>query len=129
MSVLPKLIRTIGVVGLVAVMSGAGAATPGAKCPSDTGAADFTPEFSNNVLRCKRRDVATPVCPPTHLNYVVKSGKDQCATVNIGTAPPGNLTASPKCGPGMSYVNDGGSGNRDQCRGNQTNVVPLLGQY
>ncbi len=74
--------------------------------------------------------IASPVCPPTHLNYVVKNGKDECKTVNVAMPPPGPLTASPKCAPDMELHADGGAGDRDQCRASGvTYVMPLLGNY
>ena len=111
---------------VLAMAAAPAVATPGAKCPTDTGAYDYKAEFSNNVLRCSRRLIASPVCPPTHLNYVVKNGKDECKTVNVAVPPPGPLTASPKCAPGMDLHADGGAGDRDQCRASGDDVTCAL---
>ncbi|MDP1649009.1 MAG: hypothetical protein Q8M01_12540 [Rubrivivax sp.] len=113
----------------LAAFAAPAAAAPGAKCPASTAAGTVTSQFSNNVLRCERRAIAQPVCPPTHLNYVVQGGQDVCKTVNIAMPPPGPLSKTPQCGPGMSLVPDGGAGNRDQCRGGTTNVMPMVGDF
>ena len=114
-----------------AVAAAPAMAAPGASCPTDTAARDYKAEFSNNVLRCSQRLIASPACPPTHLNYVVKSGKDECRTVNVAVPPPGPLPASPKCAPGMDLHADAGAGHRDQCRssGAVVYVVPILGNF
>lgn len=127
-SVLPFRSRRVAAIALVLGASALPAlAVPGAKCASDNATSDITAEYANGVLRCARRAVSAPVCPMTHPSYVVRGGKDECKTVNALTPPPGPLTASPNCAPGMSYVNDGGEGQRDQCRGtDKIYVVPLL---
>lgn len=112
------------------VLAGPAAATnPGARCPASSNTASVTPVFSNNILRCQQRAVASPVCPPTHLNYDVRAGADICRTVNVAVPPPGPLTATPQCASGMAMAVDGGAGNRDQCRGSITYVTPMTGNY
>ncbi len=105
------------------------AAAPGAKCPANTPTSRVTSAYSNSILRCEQRAIANAVCPPTHLNYDIRPGADVCRTVNVAVPPPGPLTTTPACPSGMSKVIDGGAGDRDECRGSMSNVLPLLGNY
>lgn len=105
------------------------AATIGAKCPGSTTSGMVMSQYSGGVLRCQRTAIAQPVCPPTHLNYVVQPGPDVCKTVNVAVPPPGPLTMPPGCPANMNRLPDAGDASRDQCRGAAVLVPPLLGDY
>ncbi|MBL8341189.1 MAG: hypothetical protein JNL30_06940 [Rubrivivax sp.] len=105
---------------------------PGARCPVDSLAADYTSNYSNLILRCQSRARVPPVCLlPMYPTYEVRQGADQCKpNAPVPPAPGTPLTVAATCPPNFTMQIDVDPQDRDRCRSNTTtNVPPVLGIY
>lgn len=108
-----------------------------AQCPPDTPLAQYIDNWDGTRLRCTRRQLAPPACPPTHPQKVAMppaTGQDAvpvapfggttdfCRPFNIIITAP-SQAAQVICPPGLQLDVRNGP---DVCRSSQTTPVPPI---